>query len=151
MHATMTRLSSIHRAASALGAVALLASLAAPPVAADEWPALRAGRWQFDRTIESSGPTPGKVSRTACVDPTADFSRQREQLTRAGCTFSPVVRAGNVYRYSADCRMAGVASRSESVLAVDGTDSYTLKVESRTDGSSSRETLIARRIGDCAR
>lgn len=131
--------------------VALVALAASPSAVADDWPVLRQGRWQFDRTIEGMGPAPQKVQRTECVDPTDRFRRQQQQLAKAGCTFSPIVRRGDEYRYGARCRMAGTTTTSESVLTVTGPDGYTLRVASVVDGQATKEVLVAKRVGDCAR
>ncbi len=132
----------------------LLACLALAPssaTAADDWPVLRQGLWRFDRTIEGMGPAPRKVSRTECIDPTANFRRQQEQLGRAGCTFTPLTRRGDEYRYGTTCRMAGTSTTSESVLTVEGPEAYTLRVSSQVDGQPTKEVLVARRVGDCAK
>jgi len=136
-----------------LVAVALLTTIAAstPATAADDWPVLRQGRWQFDRTIEGMGPAPQKISRTECIDPTANLRRQQEQLAKSGCTFTPVTRRGDEYRYGATCRMGKMSTRSESVLTVHGTDAYTLRVSSTVDGESTKEVLVAKRVGDCGK
>lgn len=122
-----------------------------PPAAADDWPVLTPGRWQFDRTMEGMTPTPQTVHRTECVDPTGRFRSQQQQLAKAGCTVSPIVRRGNEYRYSASCRMAGTTTVSESVLTVDSPGSYTLRVDSKVDGKTTREVLVARRLGECTK
>ena len=131
--------------------VACVALLGHAAAVAEDWPALRQGRWQFDRTIEGMGPSPQKVSRTECIDPTANFRRQQEQLTKAGCTFTPLNRRGNEYRYAATCRMAGTSTESESVMTVQGPDAYTLRVSSTVGGKATREVLVAKRLGDCAK
>jgi hypothetical protein len=135
-------------AALAVGGLA-----AAPAVAADEWPALRHGMWEFSRAIE--GMTPGgppKVVETKrCINPTDEFRRQKDMLTKSGCTFTPVTRAGNVYTYSATCRMQGMAGTSRSVLTAEGDSAYSLRVDSDFGGKPTRELLKARRIGDCPR
>lgn len=132
-----------------LACVALLAHAA--PLPAQDWPVLRQGRWQFDRTIEGMGPAPQKVSRTECIDPTANFRRQQEQLARAGCTVTPPTRRGDDYRYTARCTLAGTATVSESVMTVTGPDGYTVRVASTVDGKATREVLVARRLGDCTK
>lgn len=115
----------------------------------DEWPAFRPGLWQFDRTMEGIAPAPQKVSRKQCVDPTADQNNQRARLTAAGCEFSPIVRAGTTYRYSATCRIAGETTSSSSVLEFQSPEAYKLVVDSTTAGQKSHEVLVARRLGDC--
>jgi len=137
------------RIPSLLTCIALCAHAA--PVPAQDWPVLRQGRWQFDRTIEGMGPAPQKVSRTECIDPIANFRRQQEQLARAGCTVTPPARRGDEYRFTARCTVAGTATVSESVMTVNGTDGSTLRVASTVDGKATREVLVARRLGDCTK
>ena len=79
------------------------------------------------------------------------MKRQNARLTAAGCRFSPVRRAGNVYTYTAQCSMAGIQVQSRSTLTVENPGAYRLFVESREGGGTSKETLIARRVGDCAK
>lgn len=138
-------------AIAATACCATLLAPAAPAAAADDWPKLRQGLWQFDRTIDGMGPSPQKVSRTECLDPTANFRSQQQQLTRAGCTFTPVTRRGNDYRYGAACKLGGASVVSESVLTVASPEAYTLRVSSNTAGKVSKEVLTAKRVGDCAK
>ena len=128
-------------AALALGSVSI--ALAA------DWPAFKPGQWRFERTMDGTGPTPQKISKTECVDPTADQKAQRDMLAKAGCKFSPLAQSGRTYRYTADCKMGNMTSSSASVLEVDSPEAFTITVESTVDGSKSREVLRARRVGDC--
>jgi hypothetical protein len=135
---------------------ALVAALAMMFVAvafADPWPTLRSGMWEYKRTMVRSD-QPGKpmvITKRKCGNPTEDMKRQNAQLTAAGCRFSPVRKAGNVYTYTAQCSMAGIQVQSRSTLTVENSGAYRLLVESREDGVTSKETLIARRVGDCAK
>ncbi len=58
--------------------VVLAAALATcPSVAADDWPALRIGLWEFNRTLETSG-TPGKtqtIQTKKCTSPSDDMKK----------------------------------------------------------------------------
>jgi len=130
---------------------ALLANAAT--AAAQEWPALRHGMWEFNRSIETVGKAgkPQTVQTKECTHPTDEMKRQNDMLSKAGCKFSPLARAGNVYTYSALCRMQGIAGTSKSVLTVDGDSAYTIRVESDFGGEATRELLQARRTGDCPR
>ena len=128
-------------AALALGSVSI--------AVATDWPAFKPGQWRFERTMDGTGPTPQKISKTECVDPTADQKAQRDMLAKAGCKFSPLAQSGRTYRYTADCKMGNMTSSSASVLEVDGPEAFTITVESTVDGSKSREVLRARRVGDC--
>jgi hypothetical protein len=133
-----------------LSLTALLALSTSIALAAD-WPVFKPGQWTFDRTLAPTGSTPEKVSRTECTDPTADQEAQQAMLTKAGCQFTPLVQSGNTYRYSATCKMAGMTIKSDSVLAVDSAEAYTITVDSTEDGVQTHEVLRARRIGDCAK
>lgn len=134
-------------------AVLLAATLAAGRAASDDWPALRAGMWEFNRTIETSGASgkPQTIQKNECTNPTDDMRKQNETLTKAGCKFSPVVRSGNTYTYSAVCKMQGVSGTSKSVLTVESDASYVIRVESDFGGQRTHETLRAKRAGDCPR
>ena len=114
-------------------------------------PALSTGMWEFNRTIESSR-TPGKpqtIQTKTCTNPSDDMRKQNEMLTRSGCKFSPVTRAGSTYSYSAACKLQGAEGTSKSVLTVENDGAYTIRVESNFGGEPTRELLRARRVGDC--
>lgn len=131
-----------------LSITALLAFQIGTATAAD-WPAFKPGNWTFERTMNGPGPTSEKLSRTECADPTADQAEQQAMLTRAGCQFTPLAQSGKAYRYSATCKMAGMTTKSDSVLEVESAEAYTITVDSVVDGSKTHEVLRARRIGDC--
>lgn len=134
-----------------LSIVALCA--AGTAAAADQWPPLRHGMWEFSRSIETPGKggKPQTMKTKQCTNPTEDMKRQNEMLSKAGCRFSPVTRSGNIFTYSAQCKMQGMAGTSKSVLTVDGDSSYTIRIESDFGGEATREVLQARRSGDCPR
>ena len=123
----------------------------ASSAAADEWPSLRPGSWEFTRTILSphTGGKPRVVKATRCVDPVADMRQQNARLTKAGCTFSTTVRHGSTYSFSSLCRMAGMEVRSKSVLTVESPTAYRLHVDTLEDGVAGQEDMVARRVGDC--
>jgi hypothetical protein len=132
--------------------MALLGACALPYASlADELPALRKGMWEFNRSVEDSA-APGKPVNTSnkkCGDPAADMKRMNDALGRQGCKFSPVVKAGNTYSFDADCRMQGIATHSQSVMSVENDSAYSVDVSSNTAGRSTKEKLVAKRVGDC--
>lgn len=134
-------------------AVLLAATLVTGRVAADDWPALRAGMWEFSRTIETPGASgkPQDIQKKDCTNPTDDMKKQNDMLTKAGCKFSPVVRAGNTYTFSATCTMQGASGTSKSVLTVQGDSAYEIRVDSDFGGKKTHEVLRAKRTGDCPR
>ena len=119
-----------------------------PMALAADWPVFKPGQWQFERTMEGSGPEQ-KVSTTECMDPTAEQQKQRVTLTKAGCQFSPLVQSGATYRYSAVCKLMGATSNS--VLEVHGPEAYTITIESTMGNTKTHEVVTARRVGDCAK
>ena len=124
-------------------------ALAAPSLAAD-YPVFRQGLWEFNRTLQAqAGAKAQTVATKRCIDPTADMKRQNQMLSKQGCTFSPITAKGNVYTFSSDCRMQGLAVRSTSVITAESETAYTLQVTSSGSEGASQEKLVARRIGDC--
>ena len=132
-------------------AVMLTTILVTGQAVADDFPALRAGMWEFTRTVEMSttSGTPQSIHTKKCTDPSSDFKRQNEMLAKGGCTFSPIARTGNTYTYSAACKMKGLSGTSKSVLTVESDSAYVIHVESNLGGENTRELLRAKRVGDC--
>jgi len=141
---------SIHRIPLVLTATALLALGSAPALGAD-WPTFKPGRWSFERTMSGTDAKDEKVSTTECADPTADHKKQQALLASAGCKFTPLKQSGKTYRYSADCKMGRVTSKSDSVLEVESAEAFTITVDATVNGKKGREVLRARRTGDCAK
>jgi hypothetical protein len=121
-------------------------------IAADDWPVLKPGMWESTRemtSIDGRKNPPLKVSH--CVDPRAEMNQQKATLTKGGCQFSPVVRSGTEYRYSAECRIQGMSTVSRSVLTATSDSAYEIRVESEIGGEVTREVLRSRRVGDCSK
>jgi hypothetical protein len=131
--------------------LALTALLAAIPALADDPPQFRQGLWEFDRAAGAQ-----RMHKAECTSPTDDMKRQNETIAKGGgCKFSPPVRAGATYTFSADCTMSGpggpVSFRSTSVMTAESDSAY--RIEVTTTGGALppvKETLTARRIGDCS-
>jgi len=127
---------------------AVVAVLAGFPGAAapDEWPTLRQGMWEFRRTVGGSAMAPV----TRCTQPADDMRRQNEVLQKVGCKLAPTKRSGNTYTVQAECSGA-VQGRQTSVITVKGDGEYRIEVRGDVGGAPTEETLVARRIGDCAK
>jgi hypothetical protein len=136
---------------AAHAAVLAAAVLPMSVTAADDWPALRSGMWEFNRTIETPGAPskPQALQKKKCTSPVEDMKKQNEMLTRAGCKFSPTVKAGNTYTFSAECKMQGASGTSKSVLTIESDSAYVVRVESQSGPKPTHEVLQARRTGDC--
>jgi hypothetical protein len=129
--------------------IAALAAGGVSLVVAADWPSFKPGQWQLERTMESAGKTPEKVSLSECFDPTAEQAKQRAMLSKAGCQFSPLEQSGTTYRYSANCKMGGMSSTSVSVLEVQSAEAYTITIDSVMGSTKTHEVVTARRVGDC--
>jgi Protein of unknown function (DUF3617) len=133
--------------------IAVLAGTATLSLAAlaDDYPVLKPGMWEFKRTVASpdAGGKAMNVERRECADPTADMKKSNDTLAKQGCKFSPIVRSGNAYSFSSDCRIQGAQFQSRSVITVDGAGAYRVDVTSTGGGSSTKELLVARRVGEC--
>jgi hypothetical protein len=136
-----------------LVACAMVLTAAALPMtvmAADEWPPLRSGMWEFNRTIEAPNTKPRTMHFKACQDPVEATKKQIESLKEnVGCKFSPIVRAGSTYTYTAECTINGAPFSSKSVYTVESDSEYTIRVESKSGSEPSHETLKAWRTGAC--
>jgi hypothetical protein len=140
-------MSSATHVAVALAAVALTAVVCSVAAAGEDLPAFRQGMWKFTRTV--AGRT---IESNKCTSPTDDMKRQNATLEKAGCKFSPIRKAGNTYTFEANCTLAGgMTSQTTSVLTVESDSAYKNEVTGTTAGEATRETLVARRTGDCAK
>lgn len=116
---------------------------------AEDLPAFRAGMWEFRRVIKGGDGKPQNLANKKCTNPTDDMKKQNDMLGKAGCTFSPVTRKGNLYTFTSDCKIQGMSSQSRSVMTVHGDGAYSIDVESRQGAQGTKERLEAKRIGDC--
>ena len=119
------------------------------PSLADELPAFRQGMWKFERTVGKE-----KFEVTKCTSPSEDMRKQNAMLEKGGCRFSPVKKSGNVYTFTADCSIktpsgAAISSRTTSVMTVESDTAYKIEIDGVTDGQTTKELLVAQRIGDC--
>jgi hypothetical protein len=100
---------------------------------AEELPGFRNGLWKFERTVEG-GSAEGKAQTLVnqkCTDPTADMKKGHELLAKSGCKFSPLLKSGNTYSFTADCQMQGVNAQSRSVITVESESSNALSFPRR--------------------
>ena len=110
-------------------------------------PAFRKGMWEFTRT-SSADKTPPLTTKE-CTNPGDDMKKQNTILKKAGCSVSPFTKRGTSYTFTTRCSMPGVSMHSKSVISVESDSAYSVKLESRQGGKSSKEFLVARRTGDC--
>jgi hypothetical protein len=118
--------------------------------AADTWPQLQRGQWEFQKIVGIQ-----KTVTTKCTNPVDDWKRHSAMMRHAGCKITPVKRAGNVYSYSSVCEAKntpGSKARSESKTTITvepGNGAYQLETLSKANDQSSKEFVNARRLGAC--
>ena len=118
---------------------------------AEDPPPFRQGLWQFDRSVGTQ-----KLQTKECTNPSEDMKEQNALLTKGGCTFTPSTRSGKTYAFSAQCTINApgsgqVTARSSSVLTVESDSAYRVEITTTGAGTSTNETLVARRVGDCTK
>ena len=91
-----------------------------------------------------------------CTSPSEELRRQNDLLSRRGCRLTPTQREGNVYRFTAQCTIdapsaSPVEARSTSVMTVESDSAYRVEITTTGAGTSTQESLIARRIGECTK
>jgi hypothetical protein len=131
-----------------LAAVTLALAAGAAPATADDWPTLRPGLWEYQRTLGAK-----QIASKRCLDPVADMKRQNAVLEKNGCAISPLRRSGSSYTFESTCDMktpgGSIRSASVSVMTVESDSAYRLEVRGTMAGEPTSETMTARRVGDC--
>ena len=147
---TLDRLMSLTVAAIA---IALLAE--SPACLAYDGPTFRSGLWKFERSLETDGKTtdrfqnnglPIKREMTRCVNPTADVKADFTPV--AGCKPMDVQKADGRYMIERTC---GGYSPIRTEIDVKSDSAYTEINQGNIGKISTKEAIVAQRIGDCVR
>jgi hypothetical protein len=124
---------------------------------AEEFPTLRPGLWEYQRTTQRSDQAwvPKDIAEHVCGNPNDMLKKQTETFTKLGCTMTAErTEADNTYRLAAECvTKNGEKIRSQSVTTFDGDSQYTSVIDSSgwLAGAPVQfaERVLAKRIGDC--
>lgn len=122
---------------------------AVPSVEAGELPPFRPGLWEFNRSVEAGRARARSSTKKECASPADELKKQEQILAQAGCKTSPATHDGNRHTFTADCVVQGMAMQSTSTLIVESDSSYRIEVASKQGPLTTKEVLVARRIGDC--
>jgi hypothetical protein len=146
----MTSLQRLLAVAALVAASAPLPALAA----ADGFPVLKHGQWEFTRRGENVPQHVQDLAVKECLDPGAAIRDQNGMLEKAGCRFDPPKIEGKVFTYTAMCDIPNVGKmKSVSVLTRESDSAYTVQVTSEGEMNGkpmkTAETLIAKRVGNC--
>ncbi len=130
-------------------ALLLAAALFAHAGMAEDWPALKKGRWEMTRTSQA-GPAPAETtSYKECSNPTVDMMRNAYNDFAKRCETSPLTRNGNTYRYSTLCATPSGKMLSRYTFTVDGDSAFKLEIEAEQGGLKVKGVTTARYIGKC--
>lgn len=113
----------------------------------DIYPTLRKGMWQVDDMMEISG-KPIKHPTKKCMDPTDEVRGKLEPHEALGCVTSAPKKKGNRYESVTKCTGA-IVGYTNRVITVESDSSYTDISDQQLGKMKAKETLIARRIGEC--
>jgi Protein of unknown function (DUF3617) len=115
------------------------AALAAPFTASAQTldlPARKAGLWEVTTTLEKPKGVPVFTSKM-CLNAATDRELLDHglKLTGGKCRSFTARRQGQSYVIDADCRLAGAASKTKTVITGDFSSAYTLRMEGTVDGA----------------
>src|SRR5262245_25920900 len=121
-------------------------------------PKFRPGLWQFDRTLEIDGVKTErqlltsnlmvKPRETRCVSPSAALRIASRPIYLGNCRVTRSQPGDNDYVTMTYC---GPGDPVKSELKVDSDTAYTEIHEGKIGASTTKDTVVARRIGDCRR
>ena len=140
---------------AATAAIALFAAM--PGCLAYDGPTFRSGLWKFERTLEADGkptnrlPTSGlSIDRemTRCVDPTSALKAEFTPSHFGACKTKDVRKTDGGYVFQKICgRLAPI----ETQIDVKSDSAYTEINQGNMGKISSKEIVVAQRVGDCLR
>lgn len=113
-------------------------------------PVLQPGLWEYRRTMNAEGAQPKQDVARHCTDPSADIRRKRAELAQRTCQFEPMFQKQNRFTSSWVCMSQKGAIRFQDVLTVTDASHYVDKLESRSSGAMTQQTITAERLASCA-
>ena len=136
-------------------AIAAVVALFAPTPAclAYDGPTFRSGLWKFERTLETNGEQTNRLQTsglpiaqeiTRCVDPTSAMKAQFTQ--QLSCKSKNFRKTDGGYVFQKIC---GSGAPIETQIDVYGDSAYTEINQGNIGQMSSKETVVAQRVGDC--
>ena len=119
-------------------------------------PTFRSGLWKFERTLETDSKPTNRLQTsglsidrqmTRCVDPTRAL--KAEFMPRVGaCNTKDLQKTDNGYVFQKVC---GGASPIKTEINVKSDSAYTEMKEGNIGKISTKEIIVAQRVGDCHR
>lgn len=122
-------------------------------------PTLRSGLWKFERTLETDGKPTDRLQTsglsiarqmTRCVNPTqalkAEFTARFTPLRVGACDTKDLQKTDTGYVFQKVC---GGAAPVKTEINVKSDSAYTEINEGSIGKISTKETVVAQRVGDC--
>ena len=144
-----------HPVILAIAVVAFALLAAKSESLAYDGPVLRGGLWKFERTLETNGKQTDRLQTsglpidrdtTGCVDPTHALKLELAPLQFGVCSVRDLRKTDGGYVFEKIC---SGATPIKTELNVESDSAYTEVNEGTIGKISTKETLVARRVGDC--
>jgi hypothetical protein len=138
----------------AIAAVCALFATSSASFAYDA-PTFRGGLWKFERTLETDGKPNDRLQTsglpiarqmTRCVNPTLELEAELTPLKAGGCSTRDLRKTDDGYVFQKIC---GGTVPIKTEINVEGDSAYTLIHEGSIGKIPTKETVVARRVGDC--
>ena len=135
-----------------MAAAVLFSSFASANAADVDPPKFRGGLWRFQRTVEYVRRPPhenlvvSKTEATRCVDPNIAMATIFASPPVASCRSELPLRFDNQYVFGTRCDFMGPVS---TVITAESESAYSEINLLVTDTLPKRDTVIARRVGEC--
>jgi hypothetical protein len=128
--------------------------LAAPVLAASDYPKLKPGLWEM--TTASSRTPDAKSKSTLCLDASIqqDVIRMSSGMMASMCSKSEMKMVGNRFSAEAVCNFGGSTMKSKSVMTMSGDTAYHTEAEATFDPplggqATSKSVIDGRYVGAC--
>ena len=118
-------------------------------------PVFAQGLWRFERSLEVSSRN-SETARskhvrvdpavTRCVDPTAAMKETFRSVTIGQCQSTAPEKGKNTYRFAKRCDHLGPVTTS---ITIESPTAYREINETLAPAAPKKETVVARRVGDC--
>jgi hypothetical protein len=122
---------------------------------ADDGPTFRSGLWKFERTLETNGKANDRLQTsglsiarqmTRCVNPTLELKEELTPIKVGACNTRGLRKTDDGYVFEKIC---GRAAPIKSEINVKGDSAYTEIHEGSIGKLSTKEAVVAHRVGDC--
>ncbi len=145
------------RSAIAAMAALVVAAIGSIAEAADDFPTLKAGRWELATRTSTQKPGDPPLASSMCLDDATsrEMSRFSQGMMDGMCSRFEVRRSGSRYTSEATCTLGGSKMLARSTMTMSGDAAYRIEGRSTYDPpflgiAEATTTVDARHTGPCA-